>query len=61
MVVQVVVLGSANLVAPQVVARMQANLVSGPPKLVSSPARPPARPAEPPARLAESLARPTSR
>jgi hypothetical protein len=35
-VVQAVVLGSANLASPQVVARTRANLVSGPPKLASS-------------------------
>jgi hypothetical protein len=56
-VVQAVVLGSANLLAPQVVARMRANLVSGPQKLASSPARPPARPAEPPARPAQPPAK----
>jgi hypothetical protein len=50
-VVQAVVLGSANLAAAQVVARTRANLASSP----ARPAQPPAGPAQPPARQARKF------
>jgi hypothetical protein len=59
-VVQAVVLGSANLAAPQVVARTRANLVSGPPKLASSPAQPPTQQARPPVANEDAASRPTT-
>ena len=59
-VVQAGVVGSAYLVAPQVVARTRANLLAGPPKLVASDARPPAQPAGPPAGTEVAAARPAT-